>query len=215
MSSALCADLSNNNSFFDPVAYRNSGHLIVALKATEGTFFSDGKHHGWAKAAHDHKIAVIHYHFARPDRGTSGAEEAAHFLGFMHDYLGPHDYVCYDGERAANGAFGLDVGHCREFDQHIQHHTTFHTLLYASASQLANAGPALVGSRKRDWDANYSTQPDTHAPGHELVLRQFTDGFVGPGPHSLPGCGQCDVNLMHGSVLASVFKYANADKHHK
>lgn len=206
MPSREFADLSNNNESFNAAEYAHAGHVIVALKASEGARFVDPKHRGWALAAGMHHIAVIHYHFGRPDQGSGGAEEAAFFLEATHGLLGPHDFVVYDGERAANGAFGLDPAHCAQFDEHIQQHTRFHTILYASASELvANGEHALVGDNRRDWCAEYSNLPDAHAPGHVCVMRQFTDSVVGPFPHSLPGVGACDVDIMRGAFAAQVF----------
>lgn len=203
------ADLSNNNGLFDAAEYRRTGHVIVALKASEGAGFTDPKHRGWALAAGLHHIAVVHYHFARPDQGTSGAEEADHFLAATHGLLGPRDYVVYDGERAANGAFGLDPAHCADFDRYIQAHTRFHTILYASASELtAHGQDALVGENRRDWCADYSNHPDTHAPGHICVMRQFTDSVHGPTPHSVPGVGPCDVDVMRGEFAQKVLALA-------
>jgi lysozyme len=204
MTSLLVADLSNNNSEFNAAAYRSAGHVLVALKASEGPHFADEKHRGWSLAAGLHHIAVMHYHFARPDLGTTGEQEADWFLHCTHGLRGPHDYVVYDGERARNGAFGLDAAHATQFDSRIQQQTRFLTILYGSASTLAGAGDVLIGDNRRDWDADYSTNRDTHAPGHECVLRQFTDGGVGPEPHSLPGTGRCDISIMRGRFAQDV-----------
>jgi lysozyme len=205
VNSLLVADLSNNNgaNAYDPIAYRAGGHVIIGLKASEGTGFADPDHRRWCLMSGLHKIAVIHYHFGRPDLST-GADEADWFLHVTAGLLGPHDYVVYDGERAANGAFGLDVLHCRAFDNRIRERTRFEPLLYASASQLGGAADALGGTNKRDWDANYSSNADTHAPGHTCVLRQFTDGVLGPEPHTLPGVGRCDISIMRGQFARTV-----------
>lgn len=209
MKSLFVADLSNNNGAgaYDPVAYRQAGHVIIALKASEGTGFADPDHRRWALASGLHGIAVMHYHFGRPDL-SPGQDEADWFLDATNGLLGPHDYVVYDGERARSGAFGLDPAHCRAFDERIQQRTRYHTILYASASQLGGAGDALIGPNKRDWDANYSSGSDTAAPGHTCVLRQFTDGVLGPDPHSLPGVGQADINIMRGQFARTVLSNA-------
>src|SRR5215472_16213443 len=98
--SPLFADLSNNDPHLDARVYRDSGMVIVALKASEGTGFIDPDHERLALAAGMVHVAVMHYHFARPDDGTSGEEEADHFLTATDGLRGPHDYVVYDGERA-------------------------------------------------------------------------------------------------------------------
>jgi lysozyme len=208
--STFVADLSNNNSFYDPVSYRAAGHVLVALKASEGTGFADPDHRLWALHSGLHGIAVAHYHFGRPDLST-GKDEADWFLHCTSGLLGPHDYVVYDGERARDGAFGLDPQHCRQFDDRIRELTRFEPILYASASQLgAGATDALGGPNRRDWCADYSSGPDTAAPGHRCVMRQFTDGVIGPDPHVLPGVGQCDVNIMRGAFARTVL--ANASR---
>lgn len=207
MSSSLFADLSNWNDHFNVVAYHAAGHRIVALKASEGVDFIDHRHRAWALQAHSHGLIVAHYHYGRPDR-TSGAEEAAFFLHVTAGVRGPYDYLVYDGERAANGSFGLDAAHCRDFDKHIREHTRYHTVLYASSSQ---ATPDALGDSpwKRYWEANYSQQADSHFKDMETMARQFTDGIIGPEPHSIAGVGQCDVNVARGSLLQRIHQHTH------
>jgi len=208
----IFADLSSNNGSFDAHAYKEAGHVIVALKASEGVGWADPTHRGRCLAAGLNHIAVIHYHFGRPDShpgAAGGKAEAEWFLHACAHLLGPHDYVCYDGERASNGAFGLDPDHCRGFDEYIQKTTRYKTILYASASMLTAHGEhALVGKNKRDWCAMYSSAPDVAAPGHKCVMRQFTDGVLGPQPHVVAGIGRCDVDIMRGEFASRVLHHA-------
>lgn len=41
-------------------------------------------------------------------------------------------------------------------------------------------------------------------PGYSVAFRQFTDGTLGPPPHSLAGVGHCDVNRMSGDIFNHV-----------
>jgi lysozyme len=208
----LFADLSSNNGgvdVFDAKEYRAAGHVLIGLKASEGRTFRDPNHRAWCDAAGSHHVGVIHYHFGRPDDGNTGAQEAEWFLEVTHGLLGKHDYVVYDGERAADGGFGISVPHAADFDKYIQSHTRFRTILYASASVLPGCEHALVGDDKRDWCAAYGDGPDAHAPGHTCVIRQFTDGTQGPDPHSASGVsGVCDMNEMRGKFAAHVLAHA-------
>jgi lysozyme len=190
------ADTSAWTANFNPVEYRNAGGLIIAHKCTEGTDYVNPKHRGWSLAAGLHHIAVIHYHFARPDLGNGPITEAQHFLAWALPLAGPHDYLVLDVERATPRGWSHDPEWSREFDRYVCENSRFKTILYANRSTLERWNGWLWNDARRVWDASYSSEPDYAPPGYTCVFRQLSDGLAGPFPHTVPGVGQCDVNTM-------------------
>lgn len=204
------ADLSNNNSKFDPVAYRKAGHVFVALKATEGASFIDQRHKPWCLAAGKHHIGVAHYHFGRPDEGNDPVTEARHFLATALPLAGDRDYLILDLERFGRGGLARDPAWSKAFDRYVRRSSRFSTLLYGSKSWLetAPASAWLAGEPYRFWDADWSDHPDFAPKGGVCVIRQSSDGASGPQPHSLLGVGKCDVNHLRGGFAAKVLSKA-------
>lgn len=199
--SRLFADLSSNNNTFNAEEYRASGHVLVAIKATEGLHYVNPNHRGWSLHAGLVHVGVVHYHFARPDLSDSPEAEADHFLSVALRLAGGRDYLVVDVERAAPQGWSHDPAWSEAFDAYVQAHSRFHTILYANRSTLQASDKWLHGDNRRTWDADWSSTPDYAPPGYTTAFRQFTDGINGPEPHSLPGVGVCDVNRVSVQVF--------------
>src|SRR5438309_1441589 len=82
-SRATFVDLSSNNqggvAALNAREYSSAGHLLVALKSTEGEAYVNPDWGPQVNDAHAHRLGVLHYHFLRPDQGTSPTLEARHF----------------------------------------------------------------------------------------------------------------------------------------
>lgn len=202
--SPLYADISSNNSEFSAAPYREAGHLIVAIKATEGVAYANPEHRPWCYDAQIQRLAVIHYHFARPDLGNNPESEAAYFLELALPLAGARDYLMLDLERGTPQGWLHDPEWSCKFDQWIQGHSRFHTLLYASRSTLASADAWLIGPHKRVVDADWSTGPDYTPPGYHVFARQQSGVTSGIPPYKLPGVGACDVNALRGVFFDAV-----------
>ena len=184
-------DLSNNDPIFDAAAYRKAGHVIVGLKATEGVSFIDPDHGRLAHAAGGEHIAVMHYHFARPDLNTDAEKEAAHFISVATsgNLDGPRDYLVLDLERATPAGWAPDPAWSARFDRYIRAHTRFRTILYSfrSALQAAPASHWFAGPPYREWDADFSSRPgrrvarcdDHRPPVHRRRVRPHAAWSVG------------------------------------
>lgn len=202
--SRLFADISSNNSWWSARDYRNAGHILVAIKATEGTSYTNPYHRNWCLHAGLNWVSVVHYHFARPDTGSRPEDEADHFLNATLPLAGWWDYLCVDIERATPHGWKNDPAWCHEFDMQVQRRSRFRSIVYASRSTLEQSDAWLPPPRQRVWDADWSSAPDYAPPGYDCVFRQFTDGVIGPGPHALPGVGNGDVNRMSNSMFAKL-----------
>lgn len=203
--SRLFADLSSNNAQFIAHEYRQAGHILVAIKATEGTRYVNPDHRPWSYAAGSQHIAVAHYHFARPDLNDNPEAEAWHFLNVAHPLTGGRDYLVLDYERSVPAGWKHDPAWSARFALYVSDHSRFQVILYANRSTLEESDQWLgKQTKKRVWDADYSVTPDYAPPGYTCAMRQFTDGVVGPGPHELPGVGRGDVNRMSLSMFEAV-----------
>lgn len=194
--SRLYADISSNNNHFSAQAYRAHGHILVAIKATEGLHYVNPNHRSWSLHAGMEHVGVVHYHFARPDLNNAPDAEADHFLSTVHHLTGGRDYLMLDLERATPAGWSHDPAWSRGFDAHVKAHSRFYTWLYATRSTLQGSDDWLSDGVRRVVDADWSNTGSFVPRGYELAARQFTDGVSGPEPHELPGVGRCDVNLM-------------------
>lgn len=203
----IFADLSSNNSELHPAPYLQAGHVIVAIKATEGVHYVNPDHRPWCLAAGGHRMHVVHYHFARPDLNGNPADEARFFLEVALPLAGGRDYLALDLERATPQGWSHDPAWSNQFDAYVRDHSRFATILYASRSTLqSNPGEWLAADPKRTWDADWSSTPDWAPAGYRVAFRQFTDGVHGPEPHSLPGVGVCDVNRAVGGTWREILR---------
>lgn len=201
--SNLMADISSNNLHFNAEEYRASGHVLIGIKATEGTRYINPNHRSWCLHAGLVHVGVAHYHFARPDLNTDPHAEADHFLSVAQRLSGGRDYLVLDLERATPNGWKHDPAWSRAFDEYVQGHSRFHSILYANKSTLEQSDQWLTGDVRRVWDADWSTDRDYAPPGYSVAFRQFTDGTFGPGPHSLPGVGQCDISRISPAIMAN------------
>lgn len=208
MLTPVFADISSNNGSVDIHSYRQSGHCLIAVKASEGIGYVNPYHRGQVLQAAILHMSVIHYHFAHPDVNTPEAE-ADHFIRATHGTLGPHDYVCLDQERATPQGWSQDPAWSHRFDKRLRELTWYKTILYASRSvlQLAPADQWLVAPPYRFWDADWSVGPDRAPAGGWVAIRQFTDGVYGPEPHTFTGIGRSDGNIARGSFWQQVLSH--------
>lgn len=202
------ADISSNNSHFDARAYAEAGHIAVAIKATEGRWFIDPDHRAWCMYAHSEHLAVVHYHFARPDHNYGPVDEANWFADTVRANWSGRDYVVLDLERATPQGWSHDPAYSRDFDHQMQVRGFHDLILYASRSVLDQSDQWLEGQDRAVWDADWSTYPTTHPGGYRVAFRQYTDGHLGPEPHSYAGIGNCDGNRIDPQLYARMLARA-------
>lgn len=201
------ADTSSAQPDVNMHDYADAGHLLIAIKATEGVDYVNPYHRGQCLAAGGRHVAVCHYHFARPDQGNAPDMEAEHFWSAVDYLAGPYDYLTLDLERATPNGWKHDPLWSSEFDATIRSLSRFRTILYANRSTLESGEGWLTADPKRVHDADWSTRPDYAPPGYECVFRQFTDGVVGPQPQAFAGIGRCDGNYMAADVFNHLRQY--------
>ena len=207
--SPLFADLSSNNAGFDATAYRDAGHIVVAIKATEGIHYVNPEHRPWCMDAGARRVGIVHYHFARPDLDDGPEEEARHFLEVALPLAGGRDWLALDVERATPAGWTHDPAWSHAFDAEVARRSRFHTILYANRSTLQSVpGDWLDYKPGHFWDADWSRDPDFAPPGGVCVIRQQSGVTAGIPPFSLPGVGPCDVDVARGGFWRTVLSHS-------
>lgn len=193
----LMADVSSNNGPINIANYSRAGHVVLAVKATQGIGYTNPFHLSQCNLAHDFGLTVVHYHYS--DVGNSPEAEIAHFRNVYNKAWRPGDYACFDIEVA---------GHTRAYaDAILQQYfldTQRQPILYTYRSFFENelAGVRIPG--KRAWIADYSTNV-LHLPSqYVLWSKQYTDGAVGPEPHFYSGIGKCDGSEITAGVAMAL-----------
>lgn len=205
--SPLFADVSSNNASFDAGTYRDAGHIVIAIKATEGVHYVNPEHRPWCMDAGARRVAIVHYHFARPDLGDGPESEARHLLEVALPLAGGRDYLALDLERALPAGFAHDPAWSRAFCAEVRARSRFRLILYANRSTLQSvAGDWLSYQPGRFWDADWSRDPDFAPAGGLCVIRQQSGVTSGVPPFALPGVGPCDVNVARGGFWRAVLQ---------
>lgn len=191
------ADLSNNNTQqVNWGRYRAAGHVLVGLKATEGTGFIDRTHATRCENAHKAGVWVIHYHFAHP--GQSAEAQARAFWAQLHGHFAVRDLAALDIE-VTDGLSSVKIAHfVRAFDAAFRRISGHSLVGYSGESFLSSihsAGARLAGG-DRWWIAAYGPVK-AHVPGVGTWAWQYTDGQQGPAPHICAGIGRCDISTLN------------------
>ncbi|HEX2043883.1 MAG TPA: GH25 family lysozyme [Acidimicrobiales bacterium] len=158
------ADISGHQRGFDFGAYAGAGHRWICIKQTEGLTWPDQDDPEEAALlrtmrddAHAAGLAVILYHFIRPQPGRTGRQEAEHFLSFIGD-LRTGEGVMIDDEwegalkGEAHEDFVLDF-----LDTVEERHPELRgkVLYYSYAPYLAQVSTARCATRMPLWIAAY------------------------------------------------------------
>lgn len=193
------ADLSNNQAQpIDWAQYKAAGHVLIGLKATEGTGFKDATHNPRARYAHQRGIHVAHYHFAHA--GESAGVQADVFWTKVKPVHGRHDYCVLDIEDGGRDGKTMQevVDWCRQFELAFFKVSGYRRpIVYSNEAflrQLRNLG-YRPGSGKA-WIAAYGPHKPS-LPGIQTWSWQYTDGTQGPLPHSCAGIGKCDISTLN------------------
>ena len=193
------ADLSHHNTAVDLAAYAAAGHTRVALKATEGTGFTDPVFASRWAAAGRLGLRRGAYHFARTS--TSGEAQADYLLRAVDTAggLSPGDWLVLDLEdNSSPSALASADGFAREFCGRMVARGHPVGLVYTGRWYAAPAGitPAILPPGwRRLWLSDYGTVDDQmmRLPAgwarDQVAARQFDHaatvlGITGPADYS-------------------------------
>lgn len=191
-------DVSNHQGNVDWSRVDKRDWPFAAAKATEGTFYRDpffGRNWSGMKSQGLHRIA---YHFAHADSVSAARTEARFFFNYVKANGGvtAFDVPCIDVE--AGGLAGAALSnYVDEWCDEVRKLWGRPGLIYSGNWFLGARGGNPRAAREAGWKlwtAAYGPSPIVFSGFDDYEFWQFTDGRVGPQPHSVPGIGNCDIN---------------------
>src|SRR5690349_10382773 len=90
------ADVSSNNGNINIPNYSRAGHVVIAIKATQGIGYYNPYHNEWCNLAHEFGLTVVHYHWLVA--GESTQQQLNHFRNIYNRAWRNGDYICFDVE---------------------------------------------------------------------------------------------------------------------
>jgi len=185
-------DLSHHDGgTYDFAAAKRSGVWGVIYKATEDTDYADPTYGAARQQAQNAGMLWGAYHFFRPGNVMAQVD---HFL--RHANPDQATLLVLDHEDE-----GCSLDDVKQWLRAVEERTRQRPSLY-SGSVLKEQ----IGNRKDDylaecrlWLAQYDNDPEWPPNWESIWLWQYTDGEVGPMPHSVPGIGNCDCSSYTGN----------------
>jgi lysozyme len=201
-------DLSHHNGDVDLVKAKGDGIAAVIQKATQGTSFTDPTFAINRKKAADAGLLFGAYHFGT---GADGVEQAEFFLTQVQ--VKPGDLLVLDFEANPQGP-SMSLEEARAFVTHVQTVTGRFPILYAGhylKELLGSAGDPVL-TRCWLWISQYGPTPVIPHAWPAWTMWQYTDGAMGPPPHTVAGVGACDRDTFNGTAaeLTNFWLPANA-----
>jgi lysozyme len=156
----------------------------------------DGTYGKFKKAAARYKFLWGSYHFGT---GSEVSVQVEHYLSTVKPT--DRELVCLDFEPNPNGTT-MTLNQAREFVSLFQHRTGRYPVLYGGIllKENLNGKPDELLSKCPLWLAQYGPKPVLPPGWKKHTLWQYTDGEVGPEPHTVAGIGPCDRNQFAGTV---------------
>ncbi len=188
-------DISHHNGNIDLQKAKADGIIGVIHKATQGTTNVDSMYTTNRSKAAAAGLLWGAYHFAV---GGDGVAQAQHFL----DVVGTFDntLLVLDLEPNPSGA-SMSLNDARAFVTHINEVTGRFPGLYSGSyikEQLGSAKDPVL-AQCWFWLAQYGPNAVVPANWPTWTMWQYTDGNVGPQPHSVNGIGNCDRDKFNGT----------------
>jgi lysozyme len=197
MAANIVIDISHHNGTqlkFDKA--KADGIVGVIQKATQGENYVDPTFRKNRDAALDAGLLFGAYHFGT---GANGVSQASHFL----ETVQPNDktIVVLDFEDNPAGT-SMSLEEARAFVTHVQSELGRWPGFYSGHTIKQKLGTTVDPVLKNCWFwlAQYGPTPVVPPCWSKWTLWQYTDGGVGPEPHSVEGVGRCDREYYNGTV---------------
>ena len=197
MSINVVVDISHHNGNVDLNQAQQAGLVGVIHKATQGTGMTDNMYLTNRQKAQAAGLLWGAYHFGT---NADGAAQADFFLS--EAAADNQTLLVLDYE--PNGNSTMTLAQAKAFVQRIKDQSGKFPGLYSGSlikQQLGGKPPDPLLSQCFLWLAQYGPAP-TNIPQtwSTWTMWQYTDGNVGPQPHSVPGIGNCDRDQFNGTI---------------
>jgi lysozyme len=199
-------DLSHFNNVTDFNAVKADGIVGVIHKATEGIDYIDSMYHIRRSQALAAGLWWGAYHFAT---GDDAVTQATHFLSAVNP--APTDLLVLDFEQNTTGS-SMSIAGAEQFVTSVQSATGRWPGLYSGSyiEELLGGGQNPTLANCWFWLSEYGPTPHVPLNWSTWTMWQYTDGEVGPEPHSVAGVGNCDRDQFNGEMdgLTRLWGYA-------
>jgi lysozyme len=189
-------DISHHNANPDFAQAAAAGIVGVIHKATQGLNYKDPMYTTNRQKAVDAGLLWGAYHFGT---GGNGAGQADFFLATVNP--GPDTLIVLDYEPNTQGAT-MSLDDARAFVSQVNTTLGRFPGLYSGnliKQQLGNNTDPIL-SQCFFWLAQYGPNAVVPPNWPTWTLWQYTDGNVGPQPHTVPGIGNCDRDKFNGDL---------------
>lgn len=189
-------DISHHNGNPDFAQAAAAGIVGVIHKATQGTGFTDDMYVTNRQKALDAGLLWGAYHFGT---GGGGAAQADFFLATVNPE--PDTLIVLDYEPNTQGPT-MSLNDARAFVSEVNAKVGRFPGLYSGSlikQQLGNSQDPIL-AQCFFWLAQYGPNAVVPANWPTWTLWQYTDGNLGPQPHTVPGIGACDRDQFNGDL---------------
>jgi lysozyme len=171
------------------------GLVGVIQKATQGEAYVDRTFKTNRKAALDAGLLFGAYHFGT---GANGVSQAKHFLDTTEPDATTVVVLDFEDNRAGTS---MNLEEARAFVTHIHAELNRWPGFYSGHTIKRELGTSTDPVLKNCWLwlAQYGPTPVVPPCWPTWTLWQYTDGGVGPEPHSVPGIGPWDREQFNGN----------------
>lgn len=203
----LVVDLSHWDPADNYVSVADAGIVGVIYKATEGSGYRDPTYVSQQKAAKKAGIKWGAYHFAN---GESVTSQVANFLTFAAP--DPDELFCLDWEDNPSGS-KMSLAQVKDWITQVETalNRPDECVIYGGNTIKEALGDSSdpFFARRRLWLCQYASSPVIPECWDTYWLWQFTDGQVGPNPHTIDGIGPCDINSYQGTASELAAEWAS------
>jgi lysozyme len=195
----VVVDISHHNGNIDLTKAHAAGIVGVIHKATQGTTMTDNMYQQNRQKAQAAGLLWGAYHFASAGDGAAQAD-------FFLSKTNPDDKTLLVLDFEPNGNSTMTLAQAKAFVTRIQQVTGKFPGFYSGSlikQQLGGKPADPLLSQCFLWLAQYGPAP-TNIPATwpTWTMWQYTDGNMGPQPHSVDGIGNCDRDQFNGSLEA-------------
>lgn len=205
-------DISNHQAGADLSKAKAAGCSFVFVKATEGLTYDDDHFAGFRQQAKALGLPFAAYHFARPQAGRTGSQEAAHFLrvyrrapGDLPPILDLESNGVESPPGSGHWVNRLSKAALTQFTQDflaaVEKGAGVRPMIYTGSWFWTDqVTPLSVFARYPLWLANYRpTPPPAPRPWSSWLVWQHTSSATVPG---IPG--RCDRNIAAPTFLTTI-----------
>jgi len=192
----VVVDLSHHNANPNFADAKNDGIVGVIHKATQGLTYVDPTYGDRHTAALDEDLLWGAYHFGT---GSDGVQQAEFFLETVQPAA--DTLLVLDFEANAQGP-SMTLEEARAFVTHVHEATGRWPGLYSGhyIKELLGTTSDSVRANCWFWLSQYGPTAVVPVTWPTWTMWQYTDGGVGPEPHTVAGIGRCDRDQFNGPV---------------